>query len=150
MDPAIAAQRFREDHDKLCAHGARLAAAVERYRIDPSDEGQEQVATTLGAFAQALTDRFAYEEEGGYLNHVRRRKPHTAAAVRELRSEHTEILRRLSALQTSLLHGHQAVPGSREAFLETFAELQTMFQRHCEAEQKLVVEAFWTEGGVPG
>jgi len=81
----------------------------------PSGNGLAEVRTRLTATATHIAQHFRYEEQGGYMETLRKREPRLELAIQHLAQEHRLLSQSLDALRESaatatevddLLRGH--------------------------------------------
>ncbi len=140
-------RRMLEEHRNLRCAQEDLITHFETFCEQPAPEGQKELRSLLDEFALAVRRHFSFEEKDGYLTMVVERRPHHTARVESLREEHGQILEVLEQLEKDLdadLRDEAAL----RAFKKDFAALITLFGRHEQAEQELVMDVFWLEGGV--
>jgi hypothetical protein len=107
----------------------------------PSDRVLALLTEDVRELRHHLAEHFMWEESGGYLDSVTKRRPELSERVAELRNQHAEFLRLFDAALRS--------PELAELRRVT-SEVLTGLRAHEAAENELVHEAAVEELGVAG
>jgi hemerythrin-like domain-containing protein len=141
------AQQLEKEHDALRQQQQRLIDCSERYRRRPSRDNVLAFRDLFEAFGRCLDRHLDYEEDGGYLEHVRDRRPRYSSEVDRLLLEHGEMRKRVVALVGTLNAAAETVEEVPPTFFEDFAALMQLCATHESTERELIMDAFWRDGG---
>jgi hypothetical protein len=103
-----------------------------------SGEGAAALRTRLGATRTHVTEHFRFEEDGGYLDAVRKGEPRLERAVQQLAEEHRQLARSLDAL----VEEARADPRPDDAFRGRVRAWIEQLRKHEARENELIQDAF--------
>jgi iron-sulfur cluster repair protein YtfE (RIC family) len=127
-------EELRHAHAALLDDLADLQEAVH----PSSRESMPALRARLAAAQDHIAEHFRCEEQGGYMEVVRKREPRLAHEIRLLEQEHRVLAESLAALV-----GQAAViPAVNDAFREKLLAWIEQIRRHEKRENDLVQNAF--------
>lgn len=94
--------RITVDHDALRREASELLVLAE-HGLEIDVHLRTELVQRLGSLRQRLREHFAFEEEGGYLSDVLRRRPVLKEQIAALESQHASFLHEGAALTEELL-----------------------------------------------
>lgn len=141
-------RRMHQEHRTLRALQEDMLDVFEDFCDGPTQKLQDTILGILHDFSVSVRRHFEFEEVGGYMSVVTKRRPHHTVEVERLRAEHKEIDNLLvqldSDLQLNLIDDSEALERAKSDFISLIRKLG----RHEQAETELMMEVFWLEGGV--
>jgi hypothetical protein len=136
---ATVAKTMKQAHAALLKDLGKLEAAAR----PGSAAGLAGLREQLGATLTDVTAHFRFEEQGGYLDGVRKREPRLEHVAQQLAEEHGRLTQSLQALVREAQEATALTDGLGEKVREWVARL-----RHHEAhENEVVQDAFNTDLG---
>ncbi len=135
-----AGREIRQEHERLAALRRRLQEEVAAFCSSWTSLREE-----LRVFKDHLRRHFELEEEGGFMEEVVRRWPHTASQVEALRAEHERLLREAEALLETSGRATEGQP--MDAWVATCRRLFSAIREHEWKENRLIQEAFCLDIG---
>ena len=141
-------RQMHKEHRTLRLLQEDLVDRFETFCENPLPRHAEAFQQVLQDFSRSLERHFDFEEEGGYLQVVVKRRPHHAIRVEELRLEHKELRDELARLRDLIRQNLAEHEHLMQDFKRDFVALIRTFGRHEQAERELVMDVYWLEGGV--
>jgi hemerythrin-like domain-containing protein len=103
-----------------------------------SGAGPSELESRLAATQAHITEHFRFEEEGGYMDALRKDQPHLERAILQLAAEHRELAQAVAALLEQARAVRDLDGKVRDAVREWIARVR----RHETRENQLVQDAF--------
>jgi hypothetical protein len=137
--PATVAKTMKQAHVALLKDLSKLEVAAR----PGSAAGLAGLRERLGTTLTDVTAHFRLEEQGGYLDAVRKREPRLEHVAQQLSEEHGRLTQSLQALVREAQEAAGLTAGLGEKVREWIAQI-----RHHEArENEVVQDAFNTDLG---
>lgn len=141
-------RQMHKEHHTLRLLQDDLLDRFEDFCEDPLPRHAEAFQTVLMDFSRSLERHFDFEEQGGYMKVVVKRRPHHSTRVEELRAEHKEIRNEVAKLRDAIRQDLAGQEHLMKQFKKDFVDLIRTFGRHEQAERELIMDVYWVEGGV--
>ena len=139
-------QEIKEDN----RHLRQLLSETESVFADLGDAfpPHRRVVDLLWRLRDQLAMHFALEDAYGYFDDAIITAPQLSVTAECLRSQHSPLFQQICELADSALELSTDSEEQIENFLDRFDQFQTEFQKHEEAELKLILDALDDDIGV--